>query len=153
MKKDRLNSTEVERKDDQTNVIPRVTEIAFSPIPPTGMDKETDSIDAYVRHGIAYDAYMRHSDAYENPLSRMWENSIKIGVHGIILSVRQVVSLTAVAIATGYFREDPFRIGGIRRKSGFYYILGSSLRWSFIIRLLGFAAVVHSFPFGAHSPK
>ncbi|GBM25377.1 hypothetical protein AVEN_12312-1 [Araneus ventricosus] len=43
-------------------------------------------------------------------------------------STRQVVSLTAVAIATGYAREDPFRIGGIRRKAGFYFILGASLR-------------------------
>ncbi|GBO13236.1 hypothetical protein AVEN_261295-1 [Araneus ventricosus] len=43
-------------------------------------------------------------------------------------SARQVVLLTAVAIATGYVREDPFRIGGIRQKSGFYFILGVSLR-------------------------
>ncbi|GBO16098.1 hypothetical protein AVEN_253673-1 [Araneus ventricosus] len=28
-------------------------------------------------------------------------------------SLRQVVSLTAVAVTTGYVREDPFRIGGI----------------------------------------
>ncbi|GBN41721.1 hypothetical protein AVEN_129952-1 [Araneus ventricosus] len=61
-----------------------------------------------------------------------------------VLSVRlensalQVVSLTAVAIATGYVREDPFRIRGIRRKSGFYFILGASL-WlqkEYIIREL-----------------
>ncbi|GBM68628.1 hypothetical protein AVEN_124559-1 [Araneus ventricosus] len=36
-------------------------------------------------------------------------------------SVRQVVQLTAVAIATGYVREDPFLTGGIRRKLGNYY--------------------------------
>ncbi|GBM72392.1 hypothetical protein AVEN_178063-1 [Araneus ventricosus] len=43
-------------------------------------------------------------------------------------SARQVVSLMAVAIETGYVREDPFRIGGIRRMSKFYFIFGASLR-------------------------
>ncbi|GBN81636.1 hypothetical protein AVEN_110750-1 [Araneus ventricosus] len=44
--------------------------------------------------------------------------------------------------------EDPFRIGGIRRKLGFYFILGASLRRLLIIRLLDFAAVASSSPFG-----
>ncbi|GBM07372.1 hypothetical protein AVEN_187905-1 [Araneus ventricosus] len=43
-------------------------------------------------------------------------------------SSRHVVLLTTVAIAAGYLREDPFRIGGIRWKSGFYFIPGARLR-------------------------
>ncbi|GBN78335.1 hypothetical protein AVEN_133536-1 [Araneus ventricosus] len=46
------------------------------------------------------------------------------------ISTRQVVWLVAVAIATGYVREDPFRIGGIRRKFGFYFILGGGKKSS-----------------------
>ncbi|GBN79361.1 hypothetical protein AVEN_227799-1 [Araneus ventricosus] len=34
--------------------------------------------------------------------------------------------MTAVSIATGYVRKDPFLIGGIRWKLGFYFILGAS---------------------------
>ncbi|GBM41942.1 hypothetical protein AVEN_142915-1 [Araneus ventricosus] len=43
------------------------------------------------------------------------------------ISARQVVWLVAVAIAAAKIREDQFRIGGIRRKSGLYFILGTSL--------------------------
>ncbi|GBN19391.1 hypothetical protein AVEN_17258-1 [Araneus ventricosus] len=58
-------------------------------------------------------------------------------------SVRQVVWLRAVAIATGYITEDPFQIGGIRQKSEFFFKFLAHL-----IRLLGFAAVARSFSFG-----
>ncbi|GBM26470.1 hypothetical protein AVEN_126966-1 [Araneus ventricosus] len=44
------------------------------------------------------------------------------------MSSCQVVWLVAIAIATANVREDPFQIGGIRWKSGFYFILGASLR-------------------------
>ncbi|GBN76794.1 hypothetical protein AVEN_110311-1 [Araneus ventricosus] len=46
------------------------------------------------------------------------------------ISTRQVVWLVAVAIATGYVREDPFRIGGTRRKFGFYFSLGGGKKSS-----------------------
>ncbi|GBL95178.1 hypothetical protein AVEN_253513-1 [Araneus ventricosus] len=49
-------------------------------------------------------------------------------------SARQFVSLTTVAIATGYVRKDPFRIGGIRKKSGFYS--GDKKSTSFVNYLL-----------------
>ncbi|GBO14200.1 hypothetical protein AVEN_86776-1 [Araneus ventricosus] len=64
-------------------------------------------------------------------------------------SLRQVVSLTAVAVTTGYVREAPFRIGGTRRISGVCFILSTSFRLQLISRLLGFAAVTCSFPFEA----
>ncbi|GBN21085.1 hypothetical protein AVEN_171716-1 [Araneus ventricosus] len=67
-------------------------------------------------------------------------------------SARQAISLTAVAIATGYVREDPFRIGGIRLVSGFYFILGAGLRGQ-LMTLLGFAAVTRSSPFGTKCNK
>ncbi|GBM01407.1 hypothetical protein AVEN_236226-1 [Araneus ventricosus] len=62
------------------------------------------------------------------------------------ISASQVVWLLTVALATGYVREDPFRIGGIRRKSGFYFVLGASFRRE--KSSLGFAAVARSFLFG-----
>ncbi|GBM02858.1 hypothetical protein AVEN_52035-1 [Araneus ventricosus] len=44
------------------------------------------------------------------------------------IAARQVLWMATVAIATGYCREDPFRIEGIGRMSGFYFNLGVSLR-------------------------
>ncbi|GBO09902.1 hypothetical protein AVEN_257780-1 [Araneus ventricosus] len=41
------------------------------------------------------------------------------------ISARQAVSLTTIAIAAGYVREDPFPIEEIRRKSEFYFIFAS----------------------------
>ncbi|GBM04227.1 hypothetical protein AVEN_41040-1 [Araneus ventricosus] len=65
---------------------------------------------------------------------------------------RQVVSLTAVVIATGYVSEDPFRIRGIRRKSVLLLfsasVCGDKIEY-LIIRLLSFAAVASTFPFSS----
>ncbi|GBO25826.1 hypothetical protein AVEN_256756-1, partial [Araneus ventricosus] len=75
---------------------------------------------------------LRSRDLTTRPL---WSVLAKSFIHVSLLSVHhknsahQVASLKAVAIATGDVREDPFRIrGGIRWKSGFYFILYASLR-------------------------
>ncbi|GBN72139.1 hypothetical protein AVEN_99498-1 [Araneus ventricosus] len=75
------------------------------------------------------------ANAYEDYLT-METNVMVIGCWHEILNLLLSVchqncghqKFTVVAISTGYAREDPFRIGGTRRKLEFYFILGASLR-------------------------